>query len=91
MVKIVGVPSERTKKFNIFGVDFSVAYAKLWQTHKLVPVTKFSWVTYTKNIFYHRDSEQKHGTLTYRLILWRLKVEIKFLVAEDTFYIGAVA
>ena len=86
MIKIIGLPSESVKKFNLFGVDFSIAYAKLWQSHRLVPVDKLVWVTGTKNIFYSFDSEEKYATITHRLILWRFKLEVKTIVQRHMVY-----
>ena len=83
MIKIVGLPNEATKKFNIFGIDFSIAYAKLWQSHRLVPAERLGWVTFTKDIFYHKDSAKMYDTITYRLILWRLKFEVKTITRSS--------
>lgn len=86
MIKIIGLPTSHTRKLNLLGIDFSVAYAKLWQSQRLVHVDKLAWVAMTKDIFYSSETEEKYATITHRLILWRFKLEVKTIVQHQMAY-----
>ena len=79
MIKIIGLPTSHTKKLNLLGIDFSVAYAKQWQ----VLESPKGVVPFTRNIFYVFNSNVEYDTITYRLILWRLKFEVKTITRSS--------
>jgi hypothetical protein len=81
MIKIIPLTKERIKKFNIFGCDVSIGFAKygeVLRTNKIFPN-----FYHTKNIYYLCDHEELDGVITHRLILWRVKINVKTVVKYD--------
>ena len=81
MLRIIALTKERIKKFNIFGCDVSIGFAKYAfrpATSKLSYTTGVGW--HSLPINYHYDHTEENGIITTRLILWRFKLEVKSAV-----------
>ena len=84
MVKIKGYPTPRVRLFSFFGINISVAWAKCW--YIFLGSGEYSHLC--NPVCFFRDTTQEAGVLTDRFILWKVKVEIKFLVSDETFLKG---
>lgn len=85
MKKIQHKTKSTVKKFNLFGVNFSAGIADGWQLSRLKAVNG-GWMTFTQDINFYKDKEEKSGIITYRLILWKIKLEMKMLVERNFVY-----
>ena len=80
-MEIIPITKERIKKLNILGADVSIGFAKYAfrkAITKATYTTEVGWHSTTINYFY--DCTEMDAILTYRLILWRLKLEVKTVV-----------
>jgi hypothetical protein len=80
MIKIIPLTKERMKKFNIFGADVSIGFAKYAVFKGLKSLAPNTYQQITKEVNYLYDHEELDGIITHRLILWRFKLEVKSLV-----------
>jgi hypothetical protein len=84
MTKIIPLTKERIKKFNVFGCDVSVSFAKYAfkkATLRACYTTGVGW--HSQPINYHHDHEELDGIITHRFILWRVKIDVKTVVQYD--------
>ena len=84
MIKIIPLTKERIKKFNIFGADVSIGFAKYAFEKAMLRkyyTTGVGWHSQPINFFF--DSTEENEIITTRLILWRLKIEVKTVVQYD--------
>lgn len=85
MKKIQHKTKSTVKKFNLFGVDFSVGIADQWQFSQLRAVSG-GWLTFTQDVNFYRDKEEKNGIITHRFVIWKIKLEMKILVERNFVY-----
>jgi hypothetical protein len=83
MIKIIPITKERMKKFNVFGAAVSVGFAKYAMDKGLKQLEPFTWQLTYKRVNYLYDHEELDGVITHRLILWRVKIEVKSMVKYD--------
>lgn len=85
MIKIIPLTKERIKKLNIFGADVSIGFAKYAfekATLRACYTTGIGWHGQPINFLF--DSTEENEIITTRLILWRVKIEIKTAVQYKT-------
>jgi hypothetical protein len=78
MIKITPLTKERIKKFNVFGADVSIGFAKYVlekATLRACYTIGVGWHSQPINYLY--DHEELDGIITHRFILWRVKIEVK--------------
>lgn len=83
MFKVIPLGKEYIKKFNLFGADISLGFAKYGTA-----ITRWLYVNQddiisSKRINYLFDHNTENGIITHRLILWMFKVEVKSVVEYD--------
>jgi hypothetical protein len=84
MLKIIPLTKERIKKVNILGADVSIGFAKYAFEKAMLRAcytTGVGW--HSQPITYLYDHEELDGIITHRLILWRVKIEVKTVVEYD--------
>lgn len=82
MIKIIPTTRELIRKFNLFGCDVSIGFAKYVEvTHTIK--TKNIEADIIKDINYLIDHNEEDGIITHRFILWRFKIEVKSVVHYD--------
>jgi hypothetical protein len=84
MLNVIPITKERIKKFNILGADVSIGFAKYafrTATYKANYTTGIGW--HSPIINYLFDNYEEDGIITHRLILWRVKIEVKSMVHYD--------
>ena len=86
MIKIIPTTKEYLKKFNLFGVDISIGFAKYAVDKGLRNTTPNTYQRFVEDVNYLIDNNEEDGVITHRFILWRVKVEIKSVVKEDFIY-----
>ena len=82
MTKIIALTKERIKKTSIFGADVSIGFAAYAEVTHIVSA-KMPPVNVIKRVVYLINSTEENGIITTRLILWRLKIEIKTVAEYD--------
>lgn len=82
MIKIIALTKERIKKTNIFGADVSIGFADYAEVTHIVSA-KMPPVNVIKRVVYLINSTEENGIITTRLILWRVKIEVKTAVEYD--------
>jgi hypothetical protein len=83
MLKIIPITKERIKKFNILGADVSLGFAAYVTTGDTPYSNAVGSDYYFRDINYLYDHEELDGIITHRLILWRVKIEVKSAVHYD--------
>jgi hypothetical protein len=84
MIKIIPLTKERVRKFNILGCGVSLGFAKYAFEKAMLRAyytTGVGWHSQPINYLY--DREELGGIITHRLILWRVKIEVKTVVQYD--------
>lgn len=84
MIKIIPLTKERIKKLNIFGADVSIGFAKYAFGRVILRAcctTGIGWHSQPINFLF--DSTEENEIITTRLILWRVKIEVKTVVQYD--------
>lgn len=83
MIKIIPTTKEQIKKFNMFGADVSIGFAKYAIFKGLKSLAPNTWQQITQDINYLIDHNEEDGIITHRFILWRFKLEVKSVVHYD--------
>jgi hypothetical protein len=83
MLNIIPITKERIKKFNILGADISIGFAKYTFEYENVYDGGKIRVVYIEPVNYLYDHNEEGGIITHRLILWRVKIEVKSMVHYD--------
>jgi hypothetical protein len=83
MFNIIPITKERIKKFNILGADISIGFAKYAFEYQNVYNGSRMYEEYIEPVNYLYDHNEEGGIITYRLILWRVKIEVKSMVHYD--------
>lgn len=82
MIKIIPTTKERIKKFNLFGCDVSIGFAKYAEVTHTIKAKNIE-ADIIKEINYLIDHNEEDGIITHRFILWRVKIEVKSVVHYD--------
>jgi hypothetical protein len=83
MIKIIPLTKERIKKFNLLGCDMSIGFAKYASEYQNVYDGSRMYEEYIEPVNYLYDNEEIDGIITHRVILWRVKIEVKTVVEYD--------
>ena len=80
MIRVIPLTKEHLKKFNLFGVDISLGFAKY-----AIGITRWKFgqqqdIVSSKRVNYLFDHNTENGIITHRLILWMFKIEVKGVV-----------
>lgn len=78
MKRVVDVTMGKTRRFNLLGIDFSCAIGTFCEFYNESSVTRIGDV-----VNYEFDKYECNGFITYRLILWKIKLEMKMLVERN--------
>lgn len=81
MKRVVDVTMGKTRRFNLFGIDFSVAIGTFHEFYQEKSQTVIGDV-----VNYEFDKYECNGFITYRLILLKIKLEMKMLVERNFVY-----